>query len=217
MEEYICKFCGKGCKNANSLRNHERLCKNNPNRQNSNFVKFNNEREKIWNKGLTKETDKRLKKASETLKKSYENGNVKIFDHKVVWTKERREEQSKRKKVLYSKYPEKHPNAKLSGNKNKMTYPEQLTFEWLNDKGIKNEHNYHFVTEKFNRYVDFYLPELNIFIEVDGEYWHTDTEKDISKDKDAFEQGIKTIRIKPKLNVLEQLEKNLKCLIATGP
>lgn len=29
----ICKFCGKECKNPNSLRNHERLCKSNPNHQ----------------------------------------------------------------------------------------------------------------------------------------------------------------------------------------
>lgn len=37
----ICKYCGKECKNENSLRNHERLCKKNPNRQDSPFVKFN--------------------------------------------------------------------------------------------------------------------------------------------------------------------------------
>lgn len=30
---FICKFCGRECKNDNSLRNHERLCKLNPNRQ----------------------------------------------------------------------------------------------------------------------------------------------------------------------------------------
>lgn len=33
MKEFICKYCGKECINANSLRNHERLCKENPNRQ----------------------------------------------------------------------------------------------------------------------------------------------------------------------------------------
>lgn len=33
MKEFICRYCGKECKNANSLRNHERLCKENPNRQ----------------------------------------------------------------------------------------------------------------------------------------------------------------------------------------
>lgn len=37
----ICKYCGKECKNANSLRTHERLCKKNPNHQDSPFAKFN--------------------------------------------------------------------------------------------------------------------------------------------------------------------------------
>lgn len=32
-----CKFCNKECKNLNSLRNHERLCKSNPNRQKTCF------------------------------------------------------------------------------------------------------------------------------------------------------------------------------------
>lgn len=32
-----CKFCNKECKNQNSLRNHERLCKLNPNRQKTCF------------------------------------------------------------------------------------------------------------------------------------------------------------------------------------
>lgn len=35
----LCKFCNKKCKNNNSLRNHERLCKNNPNRQESSLSK----------------------------------------------------------------------------------------------------------------------------------------------------------------------------------
>ena len=33
METYTCQYCGKQCKNQNSLRNHERLCKQNPDRQ----------------------------------------------------------------------------------------------------------------------------------------------------------------------------------------
>lgn len=57
-----CQFCGKICKNNNSLRNHERLCKENPNRQISSFVEYNNEvcKKGAWNKGLTKETDARV-------------------------------------------------------------------------------------------------------------------------------------------------------------
>lgn len=32
MEQLYCRFCGRKCKNANSLRNHERLCKSSPGR-----------------------------------------------------------------------------------------------------------------------------------------------------------------------------------------
>lgn len=35
-----CKFCNKECKNDNSLRNHERLCKLNPNRQLTTYEKY---------------------------------------------------------------------------------------------------------------------------------------------------------------------------------
>lgn len=35
-----CKFCNKECKNANSLRNHERLCKLNPERQLTTYEKY---------------------------------------------------------------------------------------------------------------------------------------------------------------------------------
>lgn len=39
-----CKFCLKLCKNDNSLRNHERLCKSNENRQIPNFMNFNKQK-----------------------------------------------------------------------------------------------------------------------------------------------------------------------------
>jgi len=46
-----CKFCKKICKNDNSLRNHERLCKLNPAKQVSAFVKYHSEGSVPWNKG----------------------------------------------------------------------------------------------------------------------------------------------------------------------
>lgn len=64
--EYKCQYCGKICKNANSLRNHERLCKLNPNKQ-----KNSQEGKTGWSKGLTKNTDPRIQKMSESLKKHY--------------------------------------------------------------------------------------------------------------------------------------------------
>ena len=63
--EYKCQYCEKICKNANSLRNHERLCKLNPNHQEHTGFKYG------WTKGLTKETNNGLKHISESLKEHY--------------------------------------------------------------------------------------------------------------------------------------------------
>ena len=66
---YICKYCSKVCKNPNSLRNHERLCKENPNRSLPGVVKaYMNGWDPAWNRGLTKDTDERVKKNAESIK-----------------------------------------------------------------------------------------------------------------------------------------------------
>ena len=52
-----CKYCGKLCKNRNSLAQHEIRCSSNPNKIDT----------ESWNKGKTKVTDPRVKAQSETL------------------------------------------------------------------------------------------------------------------------------------------------------
>ena len=69
MEEYICKYCGKVCKNKNSLVQHEIRCKENPNRK----------YRIAWNKGLTKQNDPRVAKYANTYKENYKNGKFKIW------------------------------------------------------------------------------------------------------------------------------------------
>jgi hypothetical protein len=54
---YICKYCGKICKNNNSLAQHEIRCPKNNNRIPC----------PSWNKGKTKETDVRVRQQSEAL------------------------------------------------------------------------------------------------------------------------------------------------------
>lgn len=71
-----CQFCNKECKNRNSLCNHERLCILNPNHQtNHGFDKFNAKRKAgyitSWNKGLTAETDERVRRNGESLHNYY--------------------------------------------------------------------------------------------------------------------------------------------------
>lgn len=71
-----CKYCKKECKNLNSLHNHERLCKLNPNKQESPFVKFNKERDHVWNKGLNKEIDDRVKRQGQTFSQRVKDGII---------------------------------------------------------------------------------------------------------------------------------------------
>ena len=63
-----CVYCGKECKNDNSLRNHQRLCKQNPNHQASNLDRWNSIG-RAWNKGLTKETNISVAKYAKSLTK----------------------------------------------------------------------------------------------------------------------------------------------------
>ena len=69
-----CQYCGKECKNKNSLCNHERLCKLNPDRDTINAYiarkALKDLNKQIWNKGLTKETDDRIKKQVDTYNKN---------------------------------------------------------------------------------------------------------------------------------------------------
>lgn len=76
--DLTCRYCGRVCPNPNSFRNHERLCKLNPDKQlvKNGFEKYNqdvkqNERT-VWNKGQTKDTSSAVAKNSESLKKFYE-------------------------------------------------------------------------------------------------------------------------------------------------
>lgn len=67
-----CKYCNKECKNTNSLHNHERLCKLNPNRQMTYFQINNPQKINPWNKGLTANTDERIQKQALGVKKFYD-------------------------------------------------------------------------------------------------------------------------------------------------
>lgn len=80
-----CKFCNKECKNDNSLRNHQRLCKENPERQYTYFQtneipldKRNNQYTKAEKLGLQKPkvSIKTRKKISDSNKKRSKEWNV---------------------------------------------------------------------------------------------------------------------------------------------
>ena len=84
---YICQFCGHERKNYNSLINHERLCKSNPNQDTRSYeilmanriqanAKYQSGSRIAWNKGLTVQTDSRVKQIALTLRQRYMNGEL---------------------------------------------------------------------------------------------------------------------------------------------
>ena len=131
----ICQFCGKEWKNRNSLCNHERLCHNNPNRQESGFEKWNSSPEKYcWNKGLTKETDSRIasyaKKTSNTLKGR--PGRPHTEEEKLKISAARR------------RYLTEHPNKVpyLINHSSKESYPESYFKEVFQKENIDLQYHY---------------------------------------------------------------------------
>ncbi len=226
-----CAFCHKNFDRPCALSVHEKHCRLNPNR----FITtkdgwqcchceevFVTRRElqehklsahaeycgkHAWNKGLTKDTCDIIKQQAERYSENVRSGKIKQADHHLPWTEERRKAQSDRKKKLYLEHPEKHPNARVSCNKSKMTYPEQVAYDWLISHQLCIEHNKLIVSDSFRRYVDFFVPQFNLIIEIDGEYWHSKSiDTDRLKDIEADALGFTTLRIIPKDGVERQLE-----------
>lgn len=148
-----------------------------------------------WNKGKTTETHPELASSlsagGKATGKLIKEGKIKSAFSEYMKTDEARKEQSKRKKELYKKHPEKHPNRKLAGNRNKMSFPEKLVFDFLTESDIVFEHN---------KRVGKYYPDFVIgtqIIEVDGERWH-DEESDTTRDKELNKMGFEVERFQTK-------------------
>ena len=77
-DDLYCKYCGKLCKNKNSLAQHECRCDKNPNKIAT----------KAWNKGATKETDSRVltsKVAEANKQKGYKHYQEYLKDNSIAW------------------------------------------------------------------------------------------------------------------------------------
>ena len=208
--EIICEYCHKVCKNLKSKASHQRFCEANSDRIISPLSLWNLSEHTVWNKGLTKESDDRILlssiKKKETFRDKISNGWKPYFSTDQYWTKERRDNKSLEKISLYKQYPEKHPNRKLASNKN-MTYPEKVAADWLSQNNIDFLFQYRTEFENTFRFVDFYIPEYNLYLEIDGEYWHKD-HRDLDKRKDEYAycvQKIFTLRISSKEKIIEKL------------
>lgn len=184
--EFICRFCGKEWKNKNSLIQHEVRCKSNPDRIDLSYmneIHENNKGRIPWNKGLTKETDERVLKYSlkekERMIKYGSNGCFGLKGNNNYACKENIRQKIS---ITAKKYHSTHENNSVGKGKRGWYKGIHCQSSWelayviyqlehginiiRNKKGFKytwngSEHTY---------YPDFYLPDLNQYIEIKGYY-----------------------------------------------
>lgn len=180
-----CKFCQKQFQNQKSLKYHIIRCKKNPNMKHWNNGVIKGKGHTAWNKGLTKETDQRIAKAAQTYHKNYKEGKI-VIPHRPH-TKETKE-------ILSKKRSEYLASAKNAGgfkdigwyevqniNNEKFIvrglwqYNVALKLNELNILWIKNQYLYYFIDNIKKTYnPDFYLPDLDEYIEVKGYFSEKD-------------------------------------------
>lgn len=166
---YICPKCGFEIKS--SREKHLNYCKGNGPR--SKKVK----RKEVWNKGLTKETDERVRKIGQSIKERYSNG---------LTPKHSKETKELLSKILYERYSngweskagrcKKYDYESIIAGKIKVDgrweYVVAEYLDTLNVKWIRNKKRFKYFNKIKNKYStycpDFYLVDLDTYIEVKG-------------------------------------------------
>lgn len=187
-----CKYCGKECKNKNSLILHEKYCKSNPNRVKSNFELYNEKRNKLNIKGENQYTKaKRLglekpivSKESHTIR-SKSKTNIKHSD-------ETKNKISKSYKLFLSNHPEKV--GFVINHSSKQSYPEKYFEELFIKEHI--DLKYHKQVKRYQ--LDFYNEKLMKYVEIDGNQHYSEymIKHDAERTKFLEELGWTGFRIK---------------------
>lgn len=176
MEQFICKYCRKICKNANSLRNHERLCKLNPNYQ------INPMKNKIpWNKG-------RKGGENQYTKAKKEGRPIPKYDRKPTFLGRHHTEETKRK-ISESISINNHGGRCKWYNYNgiwvqgtwELSIAKKLDTFQINWKKTKElEYTLKYIDDNTKEHTynpDFYLQEYDCFLEIKGHWWGNDKRK----------------------------------------
>lgn len=190
LKPKICRFCGRECKNDNSLRNHERLCKENPNRQilKSNFIEWNKRRRELGIKGENQFTKAKSEGREKPVVSEETKEKIRKKNTGRKFTDEERKKLSDAMKQVVERYPDKYNASRLHNRIKHFWYKDQwidgkweLEFvqylerngiEWIkNKKWFEYEWN-----DSIHKYFpDFYLPKYDRYVEVKG--YETDRDR----------------------------------------
>jgi len=178
--------------NSGSYRNHFSRCKKNPNRVFQNGMLGR----KSWNKGLTKETDQRVRKNVETFLKNYKEGKIKKSSGKAS-TPEKEMLRCQKISISTKKLQAEGKLHNIGYNRCRgiESYPEKF-FKLV----IKNE----FIDKKYEFNMQFHRFQLDFawfhkkkVIEIDGAQHERkkQRQRDINKDKLLNKEGWSILRI----------------------
>lgn len=121
-----------------------------------------------------KHTDETCKKLSKKRKgKNYWKGKKHTQSSKNKISKDRKTKWAKMSDQERKPYLDALLRGVQTQLKHVMTKPEKIVQDFLIAKNIEHKHNHH-MYDKF--FVDFWLPQENIVIEVFGDYWHGNPE-----------------------------------------
>ena len=150
-----------------------------------------------YNKGCVTPQGQR-EKISRALKDYYKKNGPRPI------SEETRKRLSVARKSLFDRRPELHPNRILASNKNRMTYPELVAFEWFEKKGVVAHHN-----KRVGRYYPDFLVG-SVIVEIDGVRWHSSPaqlSRDRDRDKVLTDMGYRVYRISSSSRIEDELDK----------
>ncbi len=182
----ICKFCGKEGKNSNSHKNHQRLCKNNPERK----IDYLKDNLKSYNRLDKKGTNQYIKAKELGLPKPELSEESREKIRKSSLGRKMSEDWKKKHSEIMKKAVSEHPESYTASNRGRTKQIEydgikfigkwELDFYlFCKENNILIERNEKWFEYQWNGnrkyFPDFYLPELDLYIEVKG--YETDRDK----------------------------------------
>lgn len=187
IDRQHCQFCKKLNTNKGSLVVHEKHCKMNPNRVDRiNHLAKYIEENGAWNKGLTKETDKRLRKRSLSQTNYWKDNPDKLRKvrdklNKLYQTEEYKKRHSEIMKRAVSKNPDSYSSNNVLGRVKSIEYKDtHVTGSWelevaksLDEQNISWTNKidgipYTFENQSRTYFPDFYLIDFDKYVEVKG-------------------------------------------------
>ena len=161
----ICPYCGYKSTSKPGIARHVRICKQNPNFDKDFYNKYYiNNFGAAWNKGLTKETDERIKKYGNTYTNKCKTGEIQIWCKNKQMTPEFKKKVSEGRKQYLLEHPDEHPWK----NSNKfISKPCEYLKEKLKENNIDFTEEYS-PLENRNFSIDIVFLDKKIGIEVNG-------------------------------------------------